>query len=292
MRPIDGHEDAGEEAFVQGEMSCPWQRGSVAAASWRLGWTKGAEEAGMLEDEDDVHRARADLSFLIARIRAYLPAIHEVEKAIGEPSTAWPRRCHEIATAVAGSGLLSHMEGEHGTIRIAYGAYRGPVAAASPFAGRPVSRHGWLETASGLVIDATRWVFTDTPPALWVGTTTDYDLGSIALRERFRTAPPRPTGGESPIDIAELTPEIRERLGRRLGDRESLLADEPMSREAAFWLATEAPQRLGWETAEALHGLLRGKGMGGLIPVDFATVMALADDLREAPAPTGGMLRR
>jgi hypothetical protein len=62
---------------------------------------------------------------------------HDVAKLIGVPVEQWPGRCHEIAGLCLAAGVTE------GTLR--YGLWRGPVSKQSPFAGRGITHHGWVE---------------------------------------------------------------------------------------------------------------------------------------------------
>lgn len=95
-------------------------------------------------------------------------SIRDVEKVAG-PVENWPGNCYAIACAVAKAKLV---DGE-----AVYGHWTGDVHPKSMFYARSRAgfcRHGWVQLSDGRVFDATRWVFENVPPYIYIGDPEDF----------------------------------------------------------------------------------------------------------------------
>lgn len=98
-----------------------------------------------------------------------IPTLQECEKAIGEPASAWAKRCYEIACKIVKAGLVSRRRGLGG--EAVYGHWVGSISPRSSFADRRhlgFVNHGWIYVADhNLVIDPTRWAFEAKAPYIY-----------------------------------------------------------------------------------------------------------------------------
>lgn len=95
-------------------------------------------------------------------------SIRDIEKVAG-PVKNWPGNCYAIACAIAKAGLV---DGE-----AVYGHWIGTVHPKSMFYSRSRAgfcRHGWVQLSDGRVLDATRWVFENVAPYIYVGDPEDF----------------------------------------------------------------------------------------------------------------------
>lgn len=121
------------------------------------------------------------------------PSCAAVAHRIGIPTHRWPGNCYGIAQACVWKRVVRG--------RLCYGMWLGPVAAGSPFAGRALSRHGWVERPDGQVWDPTRWVFEAAKPYIYVGPSDHYDFGMNRVRGLLRGAPPGPGKAELTLEL-------------------------------------------------------------------------------------------
>jgi len=93
-------------------------------------------------------------------------SIRDVEKVAG-PVEDWPGNCYAIACAIVKAGLV---DGE-----AVYGHWTGDVHPKSMFYSRSgFCHHGWIRLPDGCVLDATRWVFENAKPYIYVGDPEDF----------------------------------------------------------------------------------------------------------------------
>ncbi|MCP4427241.1 MAG: hypothetical protein GY803_22360 [Chloroflexi bacterium] len=97
-----------------------------------------------------------------------------VSAVIGLAPSKWAGQSYATAVALVRHGLIK------GTVR--YGYWLGPVAPESPFFGRPIISHGWVDLGDDHVCDPTRWVFEAVDPYIYEGPNDHYDFGGNYLR--------------------------------------------------------------------------------------------------------------
>lgn len=99
-----------------------------------------------------------------------IPALSDVETAIGIQALNWRGRCYEIACKIVKTGLVD------GTAL--YGHYAGYIDPKSYFGKRhcnPFVQHGWIMLSDGYVLDPTRWTFEHGSPYLFHAHPSDED---------------------------------------------------------------------------------------------------------------------
>lgn len=291
-RPYISHrESGGEAAAMQKGETPPTGYGPHAASEWLAGYhDQKRSDAGVERSEFDefedmadyedaegrMHRhslacseASAASAAIRERVARTLPPLDVVLATMPEglrETAQWPSRCYEVAQALLGTGLLAAAEVQSGPLMLCYGMYHGHVARDSPFAGRGrgMSRHGWLESADGIVIDPTRWVFTSEPPALHVDTIGDYDLGGTRTRMPHRAR--RPGFDEDGATTIDADPATMAATARLLGDA-AMTERGTIGRAQAFWLSGLHLEALGAE-APAIYLMLEDSGHAGTVPTD------------------------
>lgn len=271
----------------------PDHYGPHASSEWLAGYHEQRrndlrieqDELGGMDDENDAvfedaeadirdqARAAAEASAASAAIRERvgrtLPPLDVVlaEMPEGLRETAqWPKRCYEVAAALLDTGLLAAAEVQAGRFMLCYGMYHGHVAASSPFAGRGrgMSRHGWLETVDGIVVDPTNWVFTSTKPLIHVDRIGDYDLGGTRTRMAYR-------GHRPAFDAAEEQRLIGD--ARTIAAAAKLLGDADLAERGtigkaqAFWLSGLHLEALGMDAPD-IYLMLEDSGHAGTVPTD------------------------
>lgn len=112
-----------------------------------------------------------------------MKTINEMAKAIDFPVDKWPGNCYSVACDIVKAKLV------RGNPR--YGIYHGHINEDSVFAGRQITRHGWIERRTTLV-DPTRWVFESVDPYIYIGPKDDpdYDFGGNQLMKSLLQPPP------------------------------------------------------------------------------------------------------
>lgn len=291
-RPYVSHRDSGgEAAAMQGGETPPAFYGPHAQSEWLAGYhdqkrSDAKLEQGEFDELDDVgdfddveermHRhslaaseAAAASAAIRDRVARTLPPLDvllgEMPEGLRETSQ-WPNRCYEVAQAVIETGLLAAAEVHCGPLMLCYGMYHGHVAKDSPFAGRGrgMSRHGWLESADGIVIDPTRWVFTSERPALHVDRIGDYDLGGMRTRMPHRRR--RPDFDEVEATTIDADRPTIAAAARLLGD-EAMAERGTIGKAQAFWLSGLHLEALGVD-APAIYLMLEDSGHAGTVPTD------------------------
>lgn len=173
----------------------------------------------------------------------------EAEQIVGAPAREWAGNCFAVATALAD---------RVGGIAV-YGAWDGPIAPTSLFAGRPSANHGWVQLTNGQVFDPTRWEFEGLDPYLFEGDSDYYDEGRN--RQRAENLPPFPEANDEPL---ELNP------GPLAAALAALCGGEPIDRYTIaqwMWFANLPWDTLG-EHRAALYDLLIANDRRALIPID------------------------
>ena len=181
----------------------------------------------------------------------------EVAKWIGLPLSEWPGNCHGVANLIVEKKLIDGIS--------RYGVYLGPIAKTGYFAGRPVSRHGWIESKDGhYIIDPTRWVFLDIPPSIYVTTTDDpeYDLAGNRLGGADEQPPPGKDADDRFTDLVFLKDEqaAREFV-------EDTFVTLRLNLSQLHWLGNQSPQKLG-DAAAGVYKALHRAGKRVTIPID------------------------
>lgn len=188
--------------------------------------------------------------------------IEDVEDAIGIYAYDWPGNCDAVAKGLLQSGLVNaHYRRGH---------WFGPVHPESHFkqmSGFTIQQHSWLETDDGIIIDPTRWCFTNpNQPFIYVGESDYYDTGSNMLRRAFR----RPCPKFSPEELSAnliFTDNVAEYTIKELI---SVASDGPVpyiTKNQAFWLANLSPEEYMGYTKE-VYTALTDAGMRAAIPID------------------------
>lgn len=255
MRALTNYFDEGRTAYCD-EIAvddCPYADGSVRYFEWRPGWfeTYGNDPFAFdhLGDRDpldlshpselakcDANSSRRSAEFRINQVRQLLPTMDQIVELLGPPE-GWVHNCYATATQLLGSGLLQPIVDAFGPLRLGYGNYDGWVAKDTPYHGKPVIRHGWIELEEGIVIDPTQWVFTGDEPSLAVVGITDYDFGACRFKQSVRqdVVPPAYEPEHGVIRWTVNDPTISDFAAALLGDH-SRISDGFLSRGQAHWL--------------------------------------------------------
>jgi hypothetical protein len=199
------------------------------------------------------------------------PKLADVEKVLG-PAREWAGRCYEIATALVAHGFVEGVA--------VYGHWIGKVEPRSYFGllkrGAPFIQHGWVQVQGdpNLILDPTRWAFTDEDPFLYFGPNNgEYDEGGNTWRKVLRGACP-PFDPDERIHIftkrriaSEAWTHVEKLLGAdyliRLGDHAvGSLTDAQLS-----WLAN-APYDDLQPFVREIYAAIVACGQRALIPID------------------------
>jgi len=116
-------------------------------------------------------------------------AVGKVAKAIELPPEDWIGNCYGISCKILDAGLV---EG-----RAAYGHFLGKVNPDAPIFGKNFNRgwqrHGWIILEDGRILDATRWVFENEKPYIYIERNNiEYDEGGSVLRKFILQTKPFP----------------------------------------------------------------------------------------------------
>lgn len=270
MRPTWGHRRQGEEAWLDGRIEAdnPYAEDTLAHIEWLAGHLSAAISSDELDGScglqiylDETERWGKTRLY---ELRAGLPSAAEAAGAIGVPLDEWPGQCYGIAVELLSSGALDRFQAENGPLVAAYGLYSGPIAQASRFGGRPFSRHGWLESPDGHVVDPTRYVFSGTAPEIWIGSTDDYDLSGSRLRDG-RPKPSAETGRRVSLPLND--PDSLAVFDRLLRSGRNVAKTGSISLEWLRWISNLPLERLG-EDAPMVYRTVVSAGWPGLIPTD------------------------
>lgn len=195
-----------------------------------------------------------------------------VARRIGMPLARWSGHCYDVAQACLEAGLVQGY--------LCYGLYHGPIAPTSPFAGRALTHHGWIELADRTVWDPTRWVFEDVRPYIYCGPDRDYDFGANRLAAALLKPAPHARADEARIALG-LPAATTLYLGMLLKNPGWEGAGTPAQ---LFWLAN-LPLQLLDEHARTLYEALTRVGHRAFIPIDNHTrVLAAPVPPTAAPA--------
>lgn len=284
MRALNTYEDEGQEAYLEGKSvdDCPYEEGKVRYFQWCSGyWDAQADDQFSLPEDhdpfdpgnsvdlarDDARSHKRSAELRILKAEALLPTIPQLEVVVGS-TEVWGGNCYGIAEGLLNSGLLQALEGPFGTPKLCYGQYTGWIDRDSPFHGRGVARHAWLEFEEGIVIDPTYWVFTGDAPALRVAGVEEYDLANRRLRARVLGDHDAPEFSEE-FGVVRWTindPDVSIMLDAILGDK-SRLKEGLLCRRQAHWIANRPLSELG-ENAANIYRAFEILGIAALIPID------------------------
>lgn len=213
-----------------------------------------------------------------------------VAEEIDTPVTDWPSNCFAIASKIYNAGLV-----KPGVLR--YGFYHGYVSPDSIFAGRPMSRHGWIECPNGLIYDPTRWVFEAVEPYIFFRRPDDgneYDTGMIRMKAAMRASqtPPEYSPDEKQVQLvgvwdcqqntAEIITHVLEEKPMIIMDREWTI-----TMDQAFWLSGLPPNVFPIENMKELYLIMEKSKLKMLISVDYwAMVMGGVRSINLLPGTT------
>lgn len=200
----------------------------------------------------------------------------QCEKVIGVPLDRWPGQCTLVAHL-----FLTRKLAPKGMVEV-YGMWHGVIAQGSPFAGRPMARHGWLRTpvTSGqdrsavVVIDPTRWVFEGVKPYVYQGVEgAEYDEGMMALRSLGRGPPPSPViaAGEKTTSLTVLETGTRKAKAALKWVR-TFFPEAPVFNQMQLgWLANMPPSEMGehGDHAAVIYQAMDQAGRKTLVPIDW-----------------------
>lgn len=286
MRPVDSYQAIGQNAYLEGKSNgsddSPYAKDSLAHLEWRHAWLDAyANDQFAFEPpedhfdiseqdiaQDDANAAQAEVRRFLARALVHAPSVEDLEAHAG-PASAWPLRCYEIATILFQSGLLQPLIDKYGPARVLYGAYEGYVSKQSPFAGRPISRHGWIEFENGFVVDPTRWVFEGIEPEIAIVSAAEYDFANRRMRRHVGIddvqAPPfDETGRVVAIDIND--PDVISLLDGLLGEHSRLMTGQ-LGLAQAFFIGKLPLETFG-EHAGAIYRAFERAGLKAMVPID------------------------
>lgn len=200
-----------------------------------------------------------------------LPPAKVIAAGIGVPLLEWSGNCHAIACKILDAKLLV------GVPR--YGHYLGPVGQSSPFYGKPLIHHGWIEMPDKVIVDPTRWVFECVAPYLAriapdMPQYKDYDLGGnrrmgqlgVGVRGMPCPGPDEGFNGQ-PVERVRLV--FKHGNARAARDYLQDLVGTPNNPTKAqlVWVAHRNPDELG-EAALALFDAIERVGCKAWIPQD------------------------
>ena len=189
-------------------------------------------------------------------------AVSAIVEAIGIPASEWKGRCHEISGLIVKSGLVSG--------KAVYGKYKGYIAPTSMFSGSAVfARHGWIESSSGTIFDATRWVFEDVEPYVFVAEVghEDYDPSSLEFSKRVSGSLTRPFPENSPNEKQIPIDGDAAMIVAELAGLESI--PDVIGFAQAMWVAIYPYDQLSEDDLSKMHQWLMTNKLNALIPVDF-----------------------
>jgi hypothetical protein len=194
--------------------------------------------------------------------------VRDVELAIGVPAREWKGKCAGVSGLIVALGVVDGG-------RLAYGHWRGPIARGSHFdviakIGLGFCSHGWVALDDGRVLDATRWVFEDNVPYVWLGEDEKgwYDEGGNKFRDAIRASgihppPPYEVLAESADLLPKLTPAGQAFVAAKVGTTGRVTVRQ------ASWLASQSAEFLAPHAREIYDGLA-AVGLDALVPIDNA----------------------
>ena len=272
MRPTWGYARQGEDAWFDGsgEAQNPYPEDTLANLEWLAGNLTAGANSGDLDDPDGIRAYLDDIEGWLrmhrARLKRGLPSAQDTATAIGLALGEWPGNCYGVAELALKSGILDSHQAEHGPLILTYGAYYGHIDSTSHFGGRPFSRHGWLESPAGHVVDPTRFVFTASHPEIWAGSGADYDLSHARVRERLNPRPPEPDGGRS-VRLPLNDPDSLSVFDRLLGSGSEVRRTGSIEIRRLSWIANLSLERLGCD-APMVFRTIEQAGWPGIVPSD------------------------
>lgn len=196
--------------------------------------------------------------------------VNEVVLAIDISPHRWKGNCSWITAECYYAGLVPK------TSRVCYGGYYGEIAPDGHFGDRAFSHHSWIELPDFTIYDPTRWVFTNTRPAIWRGPARheDYDLG---MSKQYARQPP-------PMPLQK--PPFKITVARRVRLKHLL---PWMHRNGPdfgqwYWLAHRHPDKLGADARWIYRSLQKHK-LSAIIPTDFKRYVFHINPTREETRP-------
>ena len=297
MRPLKSYAEQGVEAYGDGTDvdRCPYPESSLKNLEWTIGWLRQARHDPLADDLDLEERTediairldalRSDSKRILSRIASSLPGAKSVARTIKVPLKDWPGRCYGIASELHKSGLVKHLEAEHGRSQVTYGVYTGFISGGSMFAARPFAHHGWIEFESGLVIDPTRWVFEGATPAIAAAMIDDYDLAGRRARQAVS---PRPLPSFDPEGKSVVwdcnDPDVDRTMRLLLGAAETW--DRKIGAAQLLWIGNLPLDSLGVHAPE-IYAFFQRTGHISMVPIDnrrYVEAMS-EDDMPALPSP-------
>lgn len=208
----------------------------------------------------------------ISDINEKIPSIEELSKGMKYPIKNWPGNCYAVSCAL--SEYLNKNKILENTKPV-YGAYFGKVHEKSIFRQSEIGvNHGWV-SYDGLVIDPTKWVFTNTKPEIYIGMQNeDYDQAGQRRKhikdkilgnnnfDIIRTKGPN-FDEKSKIDEFNFNNNTKELLSSLFSNDNSNI----LSMNQIFWLANAPVSEID-ECIEDIYKNLEEKGYGAFIPID------------------------
>lgn len=196
--------------------------------------------------------------------------INEVVMRLEIPPHRWKGNCMWIATECYLAGLVPTKS------RVCYGGYYGEIDPDGHFGDRPFSHHAWIELPDFTIYDPTRWVFTNTKPAIWRGPARndDYDLG---MSRQYALQPP-------PIPKQPSHFKVSAAQRAKLKPFLHWMHKDGPDFDQWYWLAHRHPDKLG-ANAEWIYRLLQKHKLSAVIPVDFKRYVFHINPTREEARP-------
>lgn len=274
MRPFYDYFTQGEDAWFEGKNEghnpCPedslawqeWHRGNLyAETNHNSDFDQDRDYGRLIYFEEAVSHSR----FMQNQLKRDLPTVEDVAEAINVPVEKWPGNCYAISSMLLDSGLLDDYQGKHGKLFLTFGKYTGPLSTDSPFAGKPIIQHGWLESPHGFIVDPTRWVFEQIVKEVWAGVITDYDMGGSRLHMKMRPGVPDPEGKMVRLMVND--PSVLKAIDRLLNGKAEATKTGEVSTYQLHWLANLPLETLSADAA-GIYTALKASNAAGLIPQD------------------------
>lgn len=259
------------------------------AGFWLDGYQDFHRQEREIALQDHRRKQRESTDAVLQRLRAV--SMQELGERIGVPVSTWHGRCFEIASLLVKAFAWEDAEA-------VYGLYLGPIARGCKTfepCRSGATRHGWIVTREGVLVDPTAWVFQASEPALRVllpGTEEDfnvrehYDEGAESLSGVYSQLFPDASSCANQEVVAvpdrELLQALLEHATRihRVDQALQAMQRAPalraqveqaggFVREQLSWLAKRPYSSLGTKTARGLYQLLIERNLSSLIPVDF-----------------------
>ena len=192
--------------------------------------------------------------------------VSQVAKAIDLPAKKWAGNCFAVASKIVKAELIQGIA--------VYGHFAGEICQrpGSYYERSCSTQHGWVKLHDGRVFDATRWVFEDAEPYLYVGpNNSDYDEGGNDLNKLLRGGPPQFVEGDDTwaFDEEAMPHNVLSHVKKLLRIRGSYQEDGFFTKTQIHWLANvhfDELQPHAETIYQAIEGL--GRAFAGFIPYD------------------------